>query len=48
MIECHPIYATNQEFGKKVLPGIFVEYELVAERIWKGGVLVADIEELEI
>ena len=29
------------------LPGLFLGYALYAERIWKGGILVADIEELE-
>ena len=29
------------------LPGIFLGYALIARRIWKGDVLVADIEELE-
>ena len=35
MVEKHP------------LPGIFVGYVLYAGRIWKGDMLVADIEELE-
>ena len=35
------------QFGKKVLPGLFLGYALYAERIWKGDILVADIEELE-
>ena len=35
------------EFGKKVLPGLFLGYALYAGEIWKGDVLVADIEELE-
>ena len=30
-------------FGKKVLPGLFLGYALYAGRIWKGDVLVADI-----
>ena len=34
-------------FGKKVLPGLFLGYALYAGRIWKGDILVADIEELE-
>ena len=41
---------TSQEsinFGKKVLPGLFLGYALYAGGIWKGDVLVADIEELE-
>ena len=35
------------QFGKKVLPGLFLGYALYAGRIWKGDILVADIEELE-
>ena len=36
------------QFGKKVLPWLFHGYSLYAEgEIWKGDVLVADIEELE-
>ena len=35
------------QFGKKVLPGLFFGYALYAVRIWKGDVLVADLEELE-
>ena len=41
---------TSQEihqFGKKVLPGLFLGYALYAGGIWKGDVLVADLEELE-
>ena len=49
MIEYHPITAKDfsrlHQFGKKVLPGIFLCYVLYAEGIWKGD--VADIEELE-
>ena len=37
----------NHQFGKKVLPGLFLGYALYAVRIWKGDILVADIEELE-
>ena len=51
MVEYYPISSRGQsrlhQFGKKVLPGIFLGYALIAERIWKGDVLVADIEELE-
>ena len=52
MIECHPISAKDQswlhQFGKKVLPGIFLWYVLYAGLgIWKGDIMVADIEELE-
>ena len=35
------------QFGKKVLPRIFLGYALYTGRIWKGDMLVADIEELE-
>ena len=35
------------QFGKKVLPGLFLGYALCAGRIWKGDVLIADFEELE-
>ena len=35
------------QFGKKVFPGLFFGYALYAGRIWKGDILVADIEELE-
>ena len=33
--------------GPKVLPGIFLGYVLSAVGIWKGDIMVADIEELE-
>ena len=35
------------QFGKNVLPGLFLGYALYAGGIWKGDVLVADLEELE-
>ena len=51
MVECHPISAKDQsrlhQFGLKVLPGIFLGYALYAGKIWKGDIMVADIEELE-
>ncbi len=51
MVEYHPHTAKDQsrihQFGKKVLPGLFLGYALYAGRIWKGDVLVADLEELE-
>ena len=51
LVEYHPITAKDQsrihQFGKKVLPGLFLGYALYAEGIWKGDVLVADFEELE-
>ena len=46
-----PVSAKDQsrihQFGKKVLPGLFLGYALYEGGIWKGDVLVADIEELE-
>ena len=39
--------AKFHQFGKKVLPGIFLRYALIAARIWKGDILIADFEELE-
>ena len=51
LVEYHPITAKNQsrihQFGKKVLPGLFLGYALYAGRILKGDVLVANLEELE-
>ena len=51
MIEYHPISAKDlsrtHQFGKKVLPGIFLGYALYAGIIWQGDILVADIAELE-
>ena len=51
LVEFYPITAKDQSrihhFGKKVLPGLFLGYALYAGRIWKGDVLVADLEELE-
>ena len=51
LVEYHPITAKDQsrihQFGKKVLPGLFLGYALYAGGIWKGDVLVADFEELE-
>ena len=51
LVECHPITAKDQsrihQFGKKVLPGLFLGYAVYAGGIWKGDVLIADIEELE-
>ena len=47
----HPITAKGQsiihQFGKKVLPGLFLGYALYAGGIRKGDVLIADLEELE-
>ena len=51
MVEYHPITAKDQsrihQFGKKVLPGLFLGYALYAGGIWKGDVQVADLEKLE-
>ena len=51
LIEYHPISLKDQsrihQFGKKVLPGIFLGSELVAEGIWKGDIHIADLEDLE-
>ena len=51
LVEYHPITAKDQsrihQFGKKVLPGLFLGYALYAGRTWKGDVLIADLEELE-
>ena len=51
MFEYHPISAKDHarlhQFGAKVLPGKFLGYMLSAGGIWKGDMMVADIEELE-
>ena len=51
MVEYHPISAKDisrlHQFGKKVLLRIFLDYVLYAGGIWKGDIMVADIEELE-
>ena len=51
LVEYHPITAKDQsrihQFGKKVLLGLFLGYALYAGEIWKGDVLIADLEELE-
>ena len=51
LVEYHPRTAKDQskihQFGKKVLPGLFFGYALYAGGIWKGDVLIADLEELE-
>ena len=50
MFDYFPISAKDQsrlhQVGEKVLPGIHLGYALVAAGIWKGDILVADIEEL--
>ena len=51
LVEYHPITANDQsrihQFGKKVLPGLFLGYALYAGRILKGDILVAHLQELE-
>ena len=51
LVENHPITSKDQsrihQFGQKVLSGLFLGYALYSGRIWKGDVLVADLEELE-
>ena len=51
LVEYHPITAKDQsrihQLGKKVLPGLFLGYALYAGGIWKGDVLIADLEELD-
>ena len=50
MVEYHPISAKDisrlHQFGPKVLPGILLGFVLYAGRIWKGDIMIADIEEL--
>ena len=51
LVEYHPITAKDQsrihQFGKKVLLGLFLGYAFYVGGIWKGDMMVADIEELE-
>ena len=51
LVENHPFTAKDQsrihQFGKKVLPRLFLGYALYAGGIWKGDALIADLEELE-
>ena len=51
LVEYYPISAKDQsrihQFGKKVLPGLYLGYALYAGGIWKGDVLIADLEELK-
>ena len=51
MDEYQPISAKDlsrlHQFVPKVLPGMFLGYALNAVGIWKGDILIADIEELE-
>ena len=50
-LSIYPFTAKDQsrihQFGKKVLLGLFLGYELYAGVLWKGDVLVADLEGLE-
>ena len=51
LVEFHTKTAKDQsrihQFGKKVLPGLFLGDALYTGGIWKGDVLVADLEEFE-
>ena len=51
LVEYNPISAKDQsrihQLGKKVFPALFLGYALYAGGIWKGDVLIADIEEFE-
>ena len=51
LVEFHPTIAKDlsriHQFGKKVFPGLCLGCALYAGGIWKGDVLLADLEELE-
>ena len=51
VVEYQPISAKDlsrlHQFGTKVLPGFSLGNALHAGKIWKGDILVADLEELE-
>ena len=51
MVGYHPISAEDlsrlHQFGPEVLPCIFLGYAFHAGGMWKGDIMVADIEELE-
>ena len=51
LVEYHATTAKDQsrihQVGNIVLPGLFLGYALYAGGIWKGDVLIADLEELE-
>ena len=51
LVEYCPIFAKDQsrihQFGEKIFLGLFLGYALYAGGIWKGDVLIADLEELE-
>ena len=50
-LSIYPFTAKDQarihQFGRKVLPGLFLGYALYAGGIWKGDVLFAAVEEWE-
>ena len=52
MVEYHPISKKDQsrlyQFGRKVLPGIFLGCASIADRIWNGDILIADMEDMGI
>ena len=48
IVRLHPKDQTRiHQIGKKVLLGILLGYELIAGGIWKGDILIADMEDLE-
>ena len=51
LVEYYPFTAKDQsrihQFGKKVLPGLSSDTLFTRVGIWKGDVLIADLEELE-
>ena len=51
LVEYHPVSAKDisrvHQYGPKVLPGVFLGYVLFAGEIWKGDIMIADVEELE-
>ena len=47
MVEYHPISARDlSRLHQFVVPGIFLGYTLIEGGMWKGDIVVADIEEL--
>ena len=48
VVQCHPIstrdFSRLHQYGKKVVLRIFLGYELMAGGIWKGNILIADLE----
>ena len=51
VVEYHPISSKDQsrihQFGTKVLPGLFLGYPFFEVGIWKGDVLITELQELE-